>query len=178
MRPDGTRTDFVQRNRQGRRMAVLEAWRASTYPFKAQDLDRHNIEEFGLSFALRSNGGEAQFCDRQSDARAGEIAGFDAQDDLESSVAAPRSGAPALSTASRRAWAREPARPATFARDCQPRCRARPSKGARALTAPQPVWRRGVIAAMNDNGMKILSTSIAPMERPSMEPPPMPQPQP
>ncbi len=46
--PDGTQTDYVLCDRQGRPMAALEAKRASIDPITAQDQGRHYAEQLGV----------------------------------------------------------------------------------------------------------------------------------
>ena len=86
--PDGTQSDYVLCDRQGRPMAALEAKRASTEPARATGQGRHYAEQLGVPFVFLSNGEKVQFLDRETDAHAREIAGFYAQDDLERRMAA------------------------------------------------------------------------------------------
>ncbi len=86
--PDGTQSDYVLCDRQGRPMAALEAKRASTDPIAAQDQGRHYAEQLGVPFVFVSNGEEVRFLDRETDAHARKIAGFHAQDDLQRRIAA------------------------------------------------------------------------------------------
>ncbi len=162
-------------SQQGRPVAVLEASRASTDPFTAHDPD-HYVEEFGEPFVFRSNGENAQFWDPDSDSRTGGTAGFSAQGNLESFISAPRCGACALGCKPKSVDTRAGTASRVCTRLPARRC-ARRSKGLRALTARQTgCWRR--VVKTNDSDTTIQSTSIAPMERTSMELPPMPQPQP
>ncbi len=85
---DGTQADYVLCNRQGRPMAALEAKRASIDPVTAQDQGCHYAEQLEVPFVFLSNGEEVWFLDRETDARAREIAGFYSQDDLERRIAA------------------------------------------------------------------------------------------
>ena len=50
--PDGTRADYVLRDRQGRPMAVIEAKRASVNPVEAQDQGRHYAERLDVVSAV------------------------------------------------------------------------------------------------------------------------------
>jgi len=50
--PDGTKTDYVLCDRQGRPMEALEAKRASIDPIAAQDQGRHYAEQLGVPFVL------------------------------------------------------------------------------------------------------------------------------
>ena len=84
---DGTQSDYVLCDRQGRPMAVLEAKRARIDPISAQDQGRHYAEQLGVPFVFLSNGEEVWFLDRETDAHARQIAGFYAQDDLERRMA-------------------------------------------------------------------------------------------
>ena len=88
--PDGTQSDYVLCDRQGRPMAVLEAKRASIDPVVAQDQGRHYARQLGVPFVFLSNGEEVRFLDGEADAHARKIAGFYAQDDLERRIAARR----------------------------------------------------------------------------------------
>ncbi|MCY3819132.1 MAG: DEAD/DEAH box helicase family protein [Gammaproteobacteria bacterium] len=88
--PDGTQSDYVLCDRQGRPMAALEAKRASTDPLTAQDQGRHYAEQLEVPFVFLSNGEEVWFLDRETDAHARRIAGFYSQDDLERRIAARR----------------------------------------------------------------------------------------
>ena len=86
--PDGTQSDYVLCDRQGRPMAALEAKRASTEPARALGQGRHYAEQLGVPFVFLSNGEIVRFLDREIDAHPREIAGFYAQDDLERRMAA------------------------------------------------------------------------------------------
>ena len=85
--PDGTRADYVLRDRQGRPMAVIEAKRASVNPVEAQDQGRRYAERLDVPFVFLSNGEEVWFLDREADAHARRIAGFYSRDDLERRMA-------------------------------------------------------------------------------------------
>ena len=88
--PDGTLSDYVLCDRQGRPVAALEAKRASTDPVTAQDQGRHYAGQLEVPFVFLSNGEEVWFLDRETDAHARKIAGFYSQDDLERKIAARR----------------------------------------------------------------------------------------
>ena len=85
--PDGTRSDYVLCDRQGRPVAALEAKRASTNPVEARAKGCHYAEQLEVPFVFLSNGEEVWFLDRETDAHAREIAGFYSQDDLERRIA-------------------------------------------------------------------------------------------
>ena len=85
--PDGTRSDYVLCDRQGRPMAALEAKRASTNPVEARAKGCHYAEQLEVPFVFLSNGEEVWFLDRDIDAHARQIAGLYSQDDLERRVA-------------------------------------------------------------------------------------------
>ena len=85
--PDGTRSDYVLCDRQGRPMAALEAKRASTNPVEARAKGCHYAEQLEVPFVFLSNGEEVWFLDRETDAHARKIAGFYSQDDLERRIA-------------------------------------------------------------------------------------------
>ena len=85
--PDGTRSDYVLCDRQGRPMAALEAKRASTNPVEARAKGCHYAEQLEVLFVFLSNGEEVWFLDRETDAHARKIAGFYSQDDLERRIA-------------------------------------------------------------------------------------------
>ena len=85
--PDGTRADYVLRDRQGQPMAVIEAKRASVNPVEAQDQGRRYAERLDVPFVFLSNGEEVWFLDREADAHARRIAGFYSRDDLERRMA-------------------------------------------------------------------------------------------
>ena len=89
--PDGTQSDYVLCDRQGRPVAALEAKRARIDPIVAQDQGRHYAEQLGVPFVFLSNGEEVRFLDREIDAHARQIAGFYTQDDLERRIAVRRS---------------------------------------------------------------------------------------
>ena len=86
--PDGTRSDYVLCDRQGRPMAALEAKRARTDPATACAKGCHYAEQLGVPFVFLSNGEEVRFLDRETDAHPRRIAGFYSQDDLERRIAA------------------------------------------------------------------------------------------
>ena len=86
--PDGTRSDYVLCDRQGRPTAALEAKRASTDPATACSQGCDYAEQLGVPFVFLSNGEEVQFLDRETDAHPRRIAGFYSQDDLERRIAA------------------------------------------------------------------------------------------
>ncbi len=85
--PDGTRADYVLRDRQGRPMAVIEAKRASVNPVEARNQGCHYAERLDVPFVFLSNGEEVWFLDREADAHARRIAGFYSRDDLERRMA-------------------------------------------------------------------------------------------
>ena len=87
---DGTRADYALFDRSGRPVAAVEAKRASINPVEAQDQGRHYAEQLGVPFVFLSNGEEAWFLDRETDAHARKIATFYSQDDLERRIAARR----------------------------------------------------------------------------------------
>ena len=88
--PDGSRADYALCDRSGRPLAALEAKRASINPIEAQDQGRHYAEQLGVPFVFLSNGEEAWFLDRETDAHARKIATFYSPDDLERRIAARR----------------------------------------------------------------------------------------
>ena len=88
--PDGTPADYVLCDRHGRPMAALEAKRASIDPIAAQDQGRQHAEQLAAPFVFLSNEKEVRFLDREADAHARKVAGFQAEDDLERRIAARR----------------------------------------------------------------------------------------
>ena len=68
--PDGTQADYALCDRSGRPMAALEAKRAGIDPIAAQDQGRHYAEQLDVPFVFLSNGEEARFVDRETDAHA------------------------------------------------------------------------------------------------------------
>ncbi len=77
--PDGTRSDYVLCDRQGRPMAALEAKRASTNPVEARAKGCHYAEQLEVPFVFLSNGEEVWFLDRETDAHARKIVDRDYQ---------------------------------------------------------------------------------------------------
>lgn len=61
MLPDGTRSDSMRCDRQGRPLAVLEAKRTSTDPATACAKGCHHAEQLGVPFVFLSNGEEVRF---------------------------------------------------------------------------------------------------------------------
>ena len=86
--PDGTRSDYVLCDRQGRPTAALETRRARTDPATACARGCHYAEQLGVPFVFLSNGEEVRFLDRETDAHPRRTADFYSQDDLERRIAA------------------------------------------------------------------------------------------
>ncbi len=85
--PDGTRADYVLRDRHGRSLAVIEAKRYSVNPGDAAAHAKSYAQQLGVPYALLCNGNEVLFWEWQREAYPWPVKTIFKQDDLERRVA-------------------------------------------------------------------------------------------
>ena len=85
---DGTRADYMMKDRSGRAIAALEAKKSSISAAEGQAQAKHYAEQADVPFAFMSNGEEIRFWDIKYQAHPRPISTFFTQEDLERRIAA------------------------------------------------------------------------------------------
>lgn len=85
--PDGTRADYVLRDRNGRSLAVIEAKRYSVNPADAAEQAKRYAMQLEVPYIFLTNGSEVLFWDWQREAFPHPVKTFFKQDDLERRIA-------------------------------------------------------------------------------------------
>ena len=85
--PDGSFSDYMLKDRNGRPIAALEAKKSSKSAAEGQVQGKHYAEQAGVPFAFMSNGEEIRFWDIEYQAHPRPVASFFTQEDIERRIA-------------------------------------------------------------------------------------------